>query len=181
MPDEPEDDRAWRDIARGQFEAAYAPEDSIYDALNAVSATDQDSRLPPSHPLALDTDAAGLSDSVPAFLARPAGAPAYHGFRVMTDVVVDGFTLGTITDFEVEEAAEGDAFVIAPDDSRAGLVWEISEAGQFDRVCVDTEDRWGVWAVSFPFPMNSRENARLNLAAVLPFLKPHWIAWRRSR
>lgn len=132
-------------------------------------------------PLATDADATSASDSLPGFLAKPPGAPVYHGFRVLADVVVDGFTLGAITDFEAEPTTEGDAFVIAPDDSRAGLVWEVSDAQTFEQVSIETEDRWGVWAVSFPFPMTDRNNARSNLAAIVPLLKPKWQAWRRDR
>ena len=105
----------------------------------------------------------------------------YHGFSVLSDVVVDGFTFGAITDCESEPTTEGDAFVVAPDNGRAGLVWKVSADARFERVCNDTDDRWGVWAVSFPFPMTSRENAKANLAAILPLLKPRWEAWRRDR
>ena len=86
-----------------------------------------------------------------------------------------------ITDFEVEPTTEGDSFVVAPDNSRAGLVWEVSASGCFEKVRDETDDRWGVWAVSFPFPMTSRENAKANLAAILPLLKPIWEEWRRGR
>src|SRR5438270_14102636 len=77
-------------------------------------------------PLAIDSDAKSASSTEPAFVARPTGAPVYHGFIVLEDVAIDGFTLGTITDFEAEATDSGDAFVIAPDGSRAGLVWEVS-------------------------------------------------------
>ena len=105
----------------------------------------------------------------------------YHGFRVLSDVVVDGFTLGAITNFEVEPTTESDSFVAAPDNSPAGLGWEVSASGYFEKVRDETDDRWGVWAVSFPFPMTSRQNARANLAAILPLLKPIWQEWRRDR
>ena len=36
--------------------------------------------------------AEGGSQTVPAFIARPAAAPIYHGFEVLRDVVVGGFT-----------------------------------------------------------------------------------------
>ncbi len=68
--------------------------------------------------------------------------------------------------------------MIAPDDSRAGLVWTVSRDSEFQEVCPANEDRWGVWAVAFPFEMSSRENARLNLEAILPKLKPEWQRWR---
>jgi hypothetical protein len=77
------------------------------------------------HPLALGPNARSASPTEPAFIARPEGAPVYHGFQVLPDVVVEGFTFGTITDFEAGPCDAGDAFVIAPDGSRAGLVWEV--------------------------------------------------------
>ena len=133
----------------------------------------------PGRPLATDATAASTSQSLPGFLAKPLGAPVYHGFRVLNDVVVDGFTLGVITDFEAEQTSEGDAFVIAPDDSRAGLVWEVSDGASIAMIQAETDDRWGVWAVRFPFPMTTRENARRNLAAIVPLLRTKWEIWQR--
>jgi hypothetical protein len=131
------------------------------------------------HPLALDPDAPSASLTEPAFVAKPEGAPVYHGFQVLSDVVVDGFSLGKITDFEAEDSLTGDAFVVAPDNSRAGLVWEVSRNNQFEEVMGIALDRWGVWAVSFPYPMTSRENLRRNLESILPELKREWEQWRR--
>ncbi len=131
-------------------------------------------------PLAIDASAESAQQDTPGFLARPAGAPVYYGFRTLDDVVVDGFTFGAITDFEAEHCEEGDAFVIAPDGSRAGLVWRVSSDSEFESVCPASEDRWGVWAVAFSFEMSSRENARLNLQAILPKLKPEWERWRNN-
>ncbi|MGJ5814894.1 hypothetical protein [Paludibaculum fermentans] len=91
---------------------------------------------------------------------------------------MDGFTFGMITDFEAEPAGYGDAFVIAPDNSRAGLVWEVSEAQVFEQVCAATEDRWGVWAVTFPLPMTSRDNVARNLASIVVQLKVKWETWK---
>jgi hypothetical protein len=132
-------------------------------------------------PLAIDETAEKMSEGAPAFVAKPPNAPVYHGFQILQDVVVDGSTLGSIADFEAELATEGDSFVIAPDGSRAGLVWEVSKEDVFEMVCSETDDRWGVWAVSFPFPMDSRRNASLNLAKVMPRLKAKWEAWRLSQ
>lgn len=78
-------------------------------------------------PLAVDPNTASDSPTERALIARPAGAPVYHGFQVLEDVVVEGFTFGKITDFEAEPRQEGDAFVVAPDNSRAGLVWEVAD------------------------------------------------------
>src|SRR5881398_818527 len=77
-------------------------------------------------PVAFDPEAATTEPGLPGFLARPEGAPVYHGFVILEDVEIDGFRLGIISDFCDPPSPWGDAFVIAPDDSRAGLVWELS-------------------------------------------------------
>jgi hypothetical protein len=130
-------------------------------------------------PLALNPLAESGSQTEPAFIARPAGAPVYHGFEVLSDVVVGGFTFGKITDFEIEACDEGDAFVIAPDDSRAGLVWEISDKPSFKEILAPDAERWGVWAVTFPNAMTTHENVRKNLESILPELKKRWEEWGR--
>ena len=104
----------------------------------------------------------------------------YHGFAVLNDVAVDGFTLGAITDFETEACECGDAFVIAPDGSRAGLVWEVSAQSYFTEVLALEPNRWGVWGVSFQHPMSCRDDARQNLAAILPILKQKWEDWKKE-
>lgn len=131
-------------------------------------------------PIAADPKAARASASEPAFIARPTAAPVYHGFQVLEDLVVEGFTFGKITDFEVEPSHEGDAFLVAPDNSRAGLVWEVVDKVSMSQICPLEADRWGVWAVSFPHPMNSRENVRRNLELILPTLKDKWNEWREK-
>ena len=101
-------------------------------------------------PLAVDRHAASASPTEPAFVARPSGAPVYHGFRVLEDVTVEGFTFGAITDFEMELCETGDAFVVAPDGSRAGLVWEVGAARDIEQVLPLELERWGVWAGLVP-------------------------------
>jgi hypothetical protein len=83
-----------------------------------------------------------------------------------------------ITDWEAEPADRGDAFVVAPDGSRCGLDWEVSVEHRFEQVLAPTADRWGVWYVTFPSPMDSRANARDNLAHILPNLRRRWEAWQ---
>jgi hypothetical protein len=144
-----------------------------------------DKKLPngPSkgRPLTIDPNAASADPNAPAFLARPEGCPVYHGFPVLHDVAVEGFIFGKISDFESGPCSEGDAFVVAPDNSRAGLVWEVSAERHFYEVSPPEALRWGVWDVAFPHPMNSRENARKNLEFILPMLKQKWTEWRNSR
>jgi len=80
----------------------------------------------------------------PAFVAKPEHAPVYHGFPILSDVVVEGFTFRKISDFNSEPCTEGDAFVAAPDNSSAGLVWEVSGNSYFQEVCPADSNRWGV-------------------------------------
>lgn len=58
------------------------------------------------------------------------------------DVSAGGFTLGKITDFEAEPCDEGDDFVVAPDGSRAGLVWEVYDPPYFQEVRSIETGRW---------------------------------------
>jgi hypothetical protein len=140
---------------------------------------EQDESLAPKvHPLAVDPYAKSASGAEPAFLNRPVDAPVYHGFQVLRDVEVEGFIFGKITDFESEPANEGDAFVIAPDNSRAGLVWKVSAKERFEEVFPVDAGRWGVWDVSFPYPMSDRGNVKRNLEAMLPRLKRKWEEWK---
>ena len=136
-------------------------------------------QIPKGRPVAIDPNAVSANPPDPPFVSPPKGSPAYYGFPVLEDVVVDGFTLGAITDFEAEASNEGDSFVVAPDGSRAGLVWEVTTQRYFRKVIPLEKSRWGVWDVSFHVPMDSRENARTNLASILPDLKKRWEEWKR--
>jgi hypothetical protein len=136
---------------------------------------------PKGRPLAIDPTATSAKPTEPAFVARPKGAPVYYGFAALEDVIAEGFTFGAITDFEAEPCDRGDAFVIAPDGSRAGLVWDLSAKEYFEEILPFDQERWGVWAVSFQHPMESRANARENLRALVPQLKARWEEWKRWR
>jgi hypothetical protein len=148
--------------------------------MRSMSDEKKKSATPVGQPLAVDRSAASASQIEPGFIARPPGAPAYHGFQILTDVTADGFTFGKITDFEAAPSNYGDAFVIAPDNSRAGLVWEVSDKTYFREVCPLEPDRWGVWVVSFPHAMHSRNNVRRNLESILPELKKRWEEWQHK-
>ncbi len=83
-----------------------------------------------------------------------------------------------ITDFLSEPALEGDAYVVAPDGSRAGLVWQSGCAPYFEEVLARDEGQWGVWAAGLPLPMSTEDEARNYLAALLPQLRSRWGSWR---
>ena len=128
--------------------------------------------------LRLDPDAQAADASTPAFVSRPKDAPVYYGFTVLDDVEVEGFRFGMITDFEAEPDTRGDAFVVAPDGSRCGLNWQVDREDRFEQVLPLEANRWGVWYLTFPYAMDSRDNVRRNLAHVLPRLRPKWEQWR---
>jgi hypothetical protein len=134
-------------------------------------------------PLAVDSTVGRDDSGLPAFLTRFPEEPVYFGFPVLDDVEVDGFRLGMISDFEAEESTWGDAFVVAPDGSRGGLIWVVEGddhwwPGGFDQASPPEAGRWGVWHVAFPCPMRTRDDARRNLEAVVPMLRKAWLEWR---
>ena len=122
-------------------------------------------------PLRLDPNARSADPAQPAFVARPPGAPVYHGFPLIEETTTDGWTYGAITDFETPEGATaGDGFVQAPDGRRAGLVWEYG-TGKFAEILPPDQERWGVYAVWFPKPVHSVADLVECFQHVLPDLK----------
>ena len=67
---------------------------------------------------------------------------------------------------------------LAPDGSRAGLVWQSECAPYFQEIMAPGLDRWGVWAAGLALPMTTSDEARDYLAALLPHLRSRWEAWR---
>lgn len=127
--------------------------------------------------LRLDPEAPSDDPALPAFMAPPPGAPPYHGFQVL-DVDVGGFRLGAISDFltDPRAAEHGDGFVVAPDGSRAGLVWKLDEPYVF-RTVEDTDGRWGVWLAGIAEPMTDLASAERAFRGIVAELRPHWEAW----
>lgn len=133
-------------------------------------------------PLRRDPRVQSATPGLPAFLARPSGAPIYHGFTIIDESEVDGFRLGMITDFGDPPRTTGDSFIVAPDDSRCGLVWESELRRPYLREVLPADERrWGVWAVGLREPLRSIDDARDFLEALLPELRPHWEAWAVER
>jgi len=130
-----------------------------------------DRKNPDGKPMLTDAAAPSADPELPAFLARPAGAPVYHGFPLVEETMTDGWCYGAITDFEDPSGCEaGDGFVVAPDGSRAGLVWSV---GSFptEAVCDPDPERWGVYAVAFSRPVCNMADLVACFRAVLPELR----------
>lgn len=132
--------------------------------------------------LAIDVEAASRDEGTPAFMAPPAGSPPYHGFLVLESVEASGFCWGAITDFTRQPGlATGDAFIVAPDGSRCGLEWRVSDVPYLLEMAPFTEDRWGVWMAGVIHPMTDESAARLNLEALRPQLEEKWRNWHAFR
>ena len=122
----------------------------------------------------IDENAESAIPELPAFLAPPTNAPAYHGFPLLAGSELEGFTFGTITDPNGPTPASwGDAFVVAPDGSRAGIVWQ-AKGNPTPVVCAPSTGRWGVYAFRFIEPVRSDRELIRNLHAVLPQLKAYY-------
>ena len=124
-----------------------------------------------SNPLRLDDAAESADSSLPAFLARPKDAPVYYGFPVVPESETDGWFYGAITEFVDPAGCDGgDGYVLAPDGSRAGLVWEVGSA-EAQEISPPEEGRWGVYQVWVPQPVRTIEDLVAGFRAVLPQLQ----------
>jgi hypothetical protein len=139
------------------------------DILRADPACMNDER-PRGRRILLDPNAQSADPELPAFLARPSGAPVYHGFPLIEETrTEDGWCFGAITEF-TDDADAGDAFVEAPDGTRAGIVWQVG-SGEIAEILPPEPSRWGVYAVWFQDPIASRDKFVAALLALVPQLR----------
>jgi hypothetical protein len=118
-----------------------------------------------------DPTAESRTPGEPAFLSRPEGAPVYHGFPLIEETRTDGWCFGAITAFEGSGGCDhGDGFVVAPDGSRAGLMWAVGDFPIREAVAPD-ERRWGVYEVPFPKLVRTVEDLVECFRSVLPKLQ----------
>jgi hypothetical protein len=137
----------------------------------------------PTHkgqPLRLDEEASSADPALPAFIARPPNSPAYYGFPLLKDSEIDGFVFGTITEPNGIEPAEwGDAYVVAPNGSRAGIVWQVGNGDPSVEI-EPSEGRWGVYRFYFDVPITSETELVTRLHSILPDLKAYYAAAEAS-
>ena len=101
-------------------------------------------------PLRVDSSAESASPDLPAFVSRPGGAPVYYGFTIIEESRIDGWVFGRVNDYEDPNGCEwGDAFVVAPDGTRAGIVWQVDNF-EPQVVCAPGKERWGVYGFAYP-------------------------------
>lgn len=121
--------------------------------------------------LRLDPSAQSASADLPAFLSRPVGAPLYHGFTIIEESRVDGWVFCAITTYEDPAGCVcGDAFVIAPDGTRAGIVWQVDDF-EPQVVCPPNKDRWGVYGFGYPTAIRTTADFVQMCHSLLPELQ----------
>jgi hypothetical protein len=131
-------------------------------------------------PIRIDEEALSADPNLPAFIAKPPNAPAYHGFPLLRNSEREGFIFGTITEPNGSDLADwGDAFVVAPNGSRAGIVWQIGE-GQPTIVCKPSAGRWGVYGFHFEGPIRTEADLVNHLHHILSSLKGYYAAAETS-
>jgi hypothetical protein len=133
---------------------------------------------PQGKPLRLGLSAASADATLPAFLTRPPDAPVYYGFPLLEESRTDdGWCFGMISDPDCPEGRNwGDAFVVAPDNSRAGLIWHVGPPA----LEVSSEpgvDRWGVYTIGITREVHSRAELVEQLRAWLPELRRRHAVW----
>ncbi len=103
--------------------------------------------------------------------ARSGSNTLYHGYVIIPETCIDGWCLGVMTEFEDSKGCtSGDAFVVAPDGTRAELMWETG-MGPVEEVLPPDSERWGVYAVSFPHATRTVADLAAAFRAVLPQLQ----------
>ena len=91
---------------------------------------------------------------------------------------VDGFILGMFVSYD----DCGDAWVRAPDEGIATLIWETGDPAYFiEYIAPDPQGRWGTYQVQQPLPLTTDAEAEDYLRAILPDLRPRWEQWRHVR
>ena len=119
----------------------------------------------------MDPEAKSMDPELPPFLAAPPHAPVYHGFPLLPQSRLDDFVFGLITEVQGDPPASwGDAFVVAPNGSRAGIVWQ-SGTGEAHEICSPSAGRWGVYGFYFKRPIRCDADLVAELHAVLPEIK----------
>lgn len=124
-----------------------------------------------SKPIPPDPAFGSTNAEQPANLSRTTGTPVYHGFVVVPETCTDGWCMGVISDYEDPDGVDaGDAYVIAPDGTRADLVWGVGVEPILEILPPD-EERWGVYAVCFPHVVRDTADLTNAFRALLPSLK----------
>ena len=100
---------------------------------------------------------------------------AYARFPLLADSELEGFKFGRIT-IPNETSVWGDAWVEAPDGSRAGIVWCVNGHATAEMLTPPEPGRWGVYRFGFQEPARSENDLVRLLHGILPELKEFFVA-----
>lgn len=110
-----------------------------------------------------------------ASILKPGSSPVYHGFPLVPETETEGFIFGAISDFldfdSEDGCTYGDGYIQAPDGSRAGLIWKLSEQVFILETLPPEAGRWGVYHVGFEKPIKSLDDLVYNFKQLLPMFK----------
>ncbi len=105
---------------------------------------------------------------------------AYCDFSIVPETETGGWVYGAITVFGPDcdncgpdGCDTGDGFVVAPDGTRAGLVWSYGREPP-ERILEPDEDRWGVFEVNFPRRIKTLNDLCISFRGILPFLQQEY-------
>jgi hypothetical protein len=105
------------------------------------------------------------------FAAGGSAAHAYSGLPLLEESrTADGWCFGTFTEHDAEQPSWGDAFVVAPDGTPAGIIWHAGTP-RCDLTLPPDGRRWGVYMIGFAQSVRSRAELVAQLLGWLPELK----------
>ena len=121
--------------------------------------------------LRLDNDTDFATQANSKYHAKPEGVTVYHEFPLVIETMTEVWCLGVITEYiDPDGCSYGDAFVVAPDGSRAGLVWDVGREDVLE-ISAPDETRWGVYQVWFSRPIRTTDDLVVCFREALPQLK----------
>jgi hypothetical protein len=95
----------------------------------------------------------------------------------------DEWCFGTISEPDCPEGRDwGDAFVVAADGNRAGIIWEVGSPGMEVSISPEKDqDRWGVYKLGFARLVHDEEGLVEQLQEWLPELRRVYLKWQAGR
>ena len=96
----------------------------------------------------------------------------YSNFPLVEETRKDGWCFGIITEYEDEKGCtDGDAFVEAPDGTRAGLVWDVDANVEQKIIMInrpESKEYWGLYQIYFSKTVYTTKDIVENFHEILP-------------
>ena len=86
----------------------------------------------------------------------------------------DGWVMESFGSFDqIKGSWQGTGYVVAPDGSRAGIMWSVGEGANLEYQPQDS-DLWAIYKISFPKPVFNAADLAANFGRVLPDLRARY-------